>query len=94
MCCAQLRVSRTPWFTSAPAPTEQQRRSIQAPSVWFSAANRHRCLLNWQSQRPIMLLLFIISNSNTHSTTGGKEYSLVIKVMKYSFMLPFQPSHK
>lgn len=37
----------------------------------------------------LMLLLFIISYSNTHSTTGGKEYSLVIKVMKYSFMLPF-----
>ena len=36
-----------------------------------------------------MLLLFIISNSNTHSTAGGKEYSLVIKVMKYSFLLPF-----
>lgn len=44
--------------------------------------------------RPIMLLLFIISNSNTHSTAGGKEYSLVIKVMKYSFLLPFQPSPK
>lgn len=43
---------------------------------------------------PIMLLLFIISNSNTHSTAGGKEYSLVIKVMKYSFLLPFQPSRK
>lgn len=42
----------------------------------------------------LMLLLFIISYSNTHSTTGGKEYSLVIKVMKYSFMLPFQHRHK
>lgn len=42
----------------------------------------------------LMLLLFIISYSNTHSTTGGKEYSLVIKVMKYSFMLPFQHGHK
>lgn len=42
----------------------------------------------------LMLLLFIISYSNTHSTTGGKEYSLVIKVMKYSFMLPFQQLHK
>lgn len=37
---------------------------------------------------PITLLLFLISNSNTRSTAGGKEFSLVIKVMKYSFLLP------
>lgn len=39
----------------------------------------------------LMLLRFIISYSNSGSAGVSEDFSLVIKVMKYSFLLPFSP---